>query len=295
MEKIQPQGQEQMIDFPKIKGILGKAYDIRRLMAPGGEEVVTKGSGFGELTNDTEIGADKILGQKLVAYLEESFRNIPFEVEVEGVGRVSKNVSPDSNIDYYITLDPLDGSLNFRLRGKTLGLPYTTALAIFERTSPTYKDCVAGGVIDLRSGDIWAALRGKGATLNGLPCRTSGATKVNLKEGIVIGEFYYPENRELLLKLFKGERGWLRNPGSAAYEMALVASGQADAFICDRQKAHELGSAYLLVAEAGGYVCDFEGQDLADRDYQFNSQTPVIVASTRDLALEIVGRIKSTP
>ncbi len=285
--------QEQSVTLPRIERILSKAYEISRLMPKGAEEIVTQGAGFGNLVADTEIGADKIIGEKLVAYLKESFASVPFKIEVEGAG-IFSNVPADSKIKYYITLDPLDGSLNFRLRGETLGLPFSTALAMFEGDSPTFKDCVGAGITDLRNGDVWAAVRGKGANLNGFPCKTSGATQVNLKEGIIIGEFYYPENRELLTRIFKGEKGWLRNPGSASYEMALVASGQADAFICDRQKAHELGAAFLLVSEAGGYVCDFEGHSLAERDYHFNSQIPVIAASTKELALELVERIRNS-
>jgi hypothetical protein len=46
------------------------------------------------------------------------------------------------------------------------------------------------------------------------------------------------------------------------------------------------------VKEAGGYVCDFQGNDLAERVYEFNSQVPVVVAATKELANRIVNRIE---
>ncbi|HRH31779.1 MAG TPA: inositol monophosphatase family protein, partial [bacterium] len=102
-----------------------------------------------------------------------------------------------------------------------------------------------------------------------------------------------PENREKVFRAFSDVKGWLRSPGSAAYEMASVASGQAAAFICDRQKQHELGAGYALVKGAGGVAVDWDGQDLGSRVYDFKTQTPVILAANRQIAdqlLELLNR-----
>ncbi len=267
----------------------------RWVLAGVGEEggkIAEEGAGFGDLKKDTEITADKILGEYFLSAFKRSLNSSPFAIQIEGLSAGERQVFNGSfeQSKHYITVDPLDASLNYKLKGETLGLPHSAIVGIFNKPNPTFADCVMAGSIDFRSGDTWIAEKGKGCFLNDKRCGTSGKSDVDIKNGIIIGEFYYPENRELLLRLFRGEKGWLRNPGSAAYEMSLVASGQADAFICDRQKGHELGAAYLLVTEAGGYACDLAGRNLSEREYRFNSQFPVILASTQGLALKILER-----
>jgi myo-inositol-1(or 4)-monophosphatase len=283
---------QELMKIETLGKILQKAHRVCVSIGQEGEEIIKRGVGFGELGNDTEIKADKIIGQALIKSFEEYLQGIPFTIEVEGLGRFDKDLSEETKAKYYITVDPLDGSLNYRLKGETLGLPFSSVVAVFEDSDPQFQDCLMAGVIDLRNGDLWVAQRNKDCFVNGKRCTTSGKKEIDLRNGIIIGEFYYPENRELLVKIFEGEKGWLRNPGSAAYEMSLVASGQADAFICDRQKSYELGAVYCLVKEAGGYVCDFQGNDLAERVYEFNSQVPVVVAATKELANRIVNRIE---
>lgn len=73
--------------------------------------------------------------------------------------------------------------------------------------------------------------------------------------------------------------------------MALVASGQAVAFICDRQKMHELGAGYALVKGAGGVVVDFEGNDLGPKEYDFNKQMPVILAANKNIVDQLIELI----
>lgn len=255
-------------------------------------EIINEGDGFGELIKDTEIKADRRLGLFFLDSFTEHFSSLPFTIDVEGLGEKNINTKENEDSLFYVTVDPLDGSLNLKTRGLTKGLPYSSCVSIFEKTGPKFENCLVGGVIDLRNGDLWVAEKGKGCFINGESAKTSGQQKVDLKNGIIIGEFYYPENRQVLMKVFGEDKGWLRNPGSAAYEMSLVASGQADAYICDRQKSHELGAAYRMVTEAGGFVCDFDGNELNDRDYIFNSQIPVILAASEELAQEILHRLE---
>jgi fructose-1,6-bisphosphatase/inositol monophosphatase family enzyme len=102
---------------------------------------------------------------------------------------------------------------------------------------------------------------------------------------------YYPDNRQRLARAFAGEKGWLRSCGSAAYEMALVASGTAVAFVCGSQKQHELGAGYALVKGAGGVAVDWDGRDLGVRTYDFKTQTPVVLACNMAIADQILERL----
>ncbi len=280
------------IDKEFLSHVLNEAYDFcTSSIDKKGQEIISEGEGFGDLVSDTEIRADKELGVFFAEEFKEYFSGLPFEIEIEGQGITKVNISENQDSRFYITVDPLDASLNFKSKGQTKGLPYSSSVSVFKNTNPKFEDCITAGVVDLRNGDLWVAEKNKGCFINGQPTKTNGKRKIDLKNGIIIGEFYYPENRQVLMKAFGKDKGWLRNPGSAAYEMSLVASGQADAYICDRQKSHELGAAYRMVTEAGGFACDFEGNELGDRNYDFNSQVPVILAASEELAREILSRL----
>ncbi len=261
----------------------------------GGGRIVYEGGAFGDTKNDTETAADIALG---------AFYRDKLLAEVPNMGRISIESSDPALKDQrfstgsalWATCDPLDGSLNYRTRGNTGGLPYSSVITILDVSeNATFNNVIAAGIIDCRNSDLWLghkdALGLCHATVNDFQARTAQEEKLDLGRMIVIGEFYYPDNRAKLVHAFEGEKGWLRNPGSAAYEMALVASGQAVAFICDRQKQHELGAAYLLTKAAGGVAIDFEGKDIGPRTYDFVSQTPVILACNMAIAEQILERL----
>lgn len=274
-----------------IYGGLHVALTRTRSLGERGAGVIHEGAAFGDHTNDTEIEADRTLGMALAEHF--GAHRCVREVTVEGDMGVRKDTGA-----LLVFIDPLDGSLNYRNRRGSLGLPYSTALTIVRipesRVGIRFCDIVAAGVVDLRSGDTWAAVKDGGTFLNGHAGTVANVQLLGLAQQIVIGEMYYPENRALMARIFVDQRGWLRNPGSAAYEMALVSSGTAVAYVCGSQKHHELGAGYLLVTEAGGAAVDFEGHDLADHEYQFSSQGSVILASNRTVADQIVSRISAT-
>jgi myo-inositol-1(or 4)-monophosphatase len=247
------------------------------------EKVIREGKEFGDLEDDTVIRADIQIGGLILGFL----RGIGIDLKAiikteEGDEIIGKHPK------YLITLDPLDGSLNWQKRRR---LPYTATMAVFSLLNPKFSDCHTAGTIDLRNGTLWIAGKGEGCFVDGKRCYTNGVEEIG-KGNIIIAEFYYPDNREIIVEAFRDFRGYLRNSGSAAYELTLVADGAADAFICRTQKNHELGPAYRLIKEAGGTVIDWEGKDLGSRNYEFSVQTPVIAAATPELAQEILERVQ---
>jgi fructose-1,6-bisphosphatase/inositol monophosphatase family enzyme len=285
-----------------------------------GRDVVREGAAFGDLNDDTELRGDLALGAYLARMLVHRLPRVR-RVTVEGLGEFPGNPAGD----LWATVDPIDGSLNYLHAGGMTGLPFVTCVTLLRDSSRvTFADVVAAGVIDLRHGldDLWysevdvadqyTTLAGRLEVNNGWmrhqwrrltggglddvgrrlkPARVLQVSNLDLAKMVVIGEFYYPENRKLMVAAFAGEKGWLRNPGSAAYEMACVASGQTAAFICDRQKQHELGAAYALVLGAGGVAVDLDGRDLGSRVYDFKTQTPVILAANQRIADQIIERL----
>ena len=260
-----------------------------------GDIIVRQGGAFGDHRFDTDIRADLVLGQFLAAsILSDSksrfFSNIGHITVESGMDRVTNQG------DLWVTIDPLDGSLNYKCKGDTAGFPYTVCITVLaKKEDATFNDIVAGIVYDLRNGDLWVAMRQEDGTfettINGNKAHMHRMDTVDLGTSIIIAEMYYVDNREIVARAFHDQKGWLRSPGSAAYEMASVASGQATAFICGTQKQHELGAGYALVKGAGGVAVDWDGVDLGPRPFTFKDQTPVILASTPSLAVELVIRL----
>lgn len=258
-----------------------------------GTRVIKEGS-FGDSFNDAELTADKITGEKITELLVSvaKEKNIK-RITVEG----SEDLIIGNGDGNWFCIDPIDGSLNYKMRGNTIGLPFSCAITVLSKCDNAhFKDIIAAGIMDLRSGDIWLSEKDSSGnfatTINNAVAKPLAADRIDLGQMIIIGEMYYPENREKLIKIFSGMKGWLRSLGSAAYEIALVSSGQIAAFICDRQKQHELGAGYALIKGAGGVAVDFEGNDLKYRLYDFKTQTPTILAVNDKIAAEIIGRLR---
>ncbi|MEX2144868.1 MAG: inositol monophosphatase family protein [Candidatus Spechtbacterales bacterium] len=278
----------------EIKDILIKCSNVLNSLS-NGEKIFSAGSSFGSLSKDTELVADKVLS----GVVTESLLS---RAECLNVGRISIEGTPDifvsgGNDRFWWCVDPLDGSLNYKMRQNTTGLPFAAVITVLEKVrGAKFSDVIAAGVIDLRNGDMWLASRlvkGKYYTLvNGHRAESSRCTELDIGSNIVIGEMYYPSNRQIVSGIFKNKKGWLRNTGSAAYEMALVASGTAVLFLCNSQKQHELGAAYALVKGSGGVVVDFDGNDVANREFLFNAQTPVLVAANNKIAEQVLAKLK---
>ena len=108
--------------------------------------------------------------------------------------------------------------------------------------------------------ELFAAVRGEGATLDGVPIRVSGRTE--LARAIVATGFSYEAERraaqaELLLSMLPRVRD-IRRAGAAALDLCQVASGRVDAFYERGLKHWDEAAGRLIVQEAGGVVAELE-------------------------------------
>ncbi len=278
------------IEPNQLAEILRQAKDQLLLLKDGGR-IVKQGGAFGDLTNDTELAADKALGEFFRETIDQ-LRGV-CRVTVEGLTEdLTRTIS-----GLWVTVDPIDGSLNYKMRGETPGEPHTSVVTVLsDDRDVSFDHVVLAGLNDLRRGSdqlwlTWKDEDGYHSTLNGQPLKTLSDTKLDIGKQIVMVETYYPSNRDLINKIFAGQKGNLSRYGSAAYEMAQVATGKAAAFICDQQKQHELGMAYALVKGAGGVALDFDGKDLGSRVYNFKTQTPCILAANQEISLQLLDLI----
>lgn len=157
---------------------------------------------------------------------------------------------------YVWIVDPLDGTTNF-----THGHPIfavTIALQV--------NDAIELGVVfDPLRAEMFTALRGQGAWLNDRPMQVS-STK-SLDRSLLVTGFAYDrrtnpinnlrEHNEFIMKV----QGVLRS-GSAAIDLASVASGRVDGYWEYRLAPWDMAAGQLLVREAGGQVTDLHGDEL---------------------------------
>ena len=150
---------------------------------------------------------------------------------------------------YCWVIDPLDGTRNF-----AAGLPcFSTSVAVLENGSP-----VVAVVLEHHTKQLYTATYGDGARLNGEPIRVAGADAFHDR---LIG---VPSSKDPLSVAVLGS--WLRtkgmilrNLGSTAMHLALVASGALDAAFCKQCKIWDIAAGALLISEAGGLLTDEKG------------------------------------
>jgi myo-inositol-1(or 4)-monophosphatase len=157
--------------------------------------------------------------------------------------------------DYRWYVDPLDGTTNY-----ANGIPlFSVSLALTDR----HMRPLVGVVYNPISGELYGAQRGAGVTRNGQPVSVSAKTA--LGDCVLATGFpYQQEARERVLRewerLLNHARS-LRRIGSAALELAWVASGRLDGFWEPNLHPWDCLAGILCVQEAGGAVTDYQGED----------------------------------
>ncbi len=151
-------------------------------------------------------------------------------------------------------IDPLDGTTNF-----LHGLPvFCVSVAL------SVKGRVEHGVVyDPLRDEIFSASRGDGAQLNGRRIRVSGAAR--LDRALLGTGFPYRDSNKALrpyLNMFRRaieSSAGVRRPGSAALDLAYVASGRYDAFWETGLAKWDIAAGGLIVREAGGIISALDG------------------------------------
>lgn len=162
-------------------------------------------------------------------------------------------------------IDPLDGTTNY-----AHGYPcFCVTIALEHRG-----EVVIGVTYDPTRDELFAAEKGRGATLNGKPIRVS-ATE-NLGDALVVTGFPYDikQRRDFarhLTEFLLASRG-VRRDGSAAIDLAYVACGRFDGFWEEGLNPWDVAAGTLLIKEAGGMVSNYDGT-------VFNIYTPPICTS----------------
>jgi myo-inositol-1(or 4)-monophosphatase len=172
-------------------------------------------------------------------------------------------------------IDPIDGTANF-LRGishwcVSIGL-------VVDRKA------MIGFVFDPIAGELFSAVSGKGAFLNGQPIKVSGETDIR-RARVGLGFSYrrpvapHAHDVEVLLDA----RCEYSRLGSGALGMAYVAAGRFDGYWERHINAWDVAAGLAIVVEAGGRTNDFFAGDAMKVGNEVLAVTPALFGPLSDL------------
>lgn len=156
-------------------------------------------------------------------------------------------------------VDPLDGTTNF-----AHGYPQFSVNIALQIDGQT----VLGVTYDPLRDELFTALRGQGAFLNGRPIHVSATPR--LADSLLVTGFPYdrktsPQNNLAQFGAFLMRSQGVLRPGSAALDLAAVACGRLDGYWEFKMNPWDLAAGALMVAEAGGRVSDPSGGPIGAR------------------------------
>jgi len=180
---------------------------------------------------------------------------------------------------YNWIIDPLDGTTNF-----LHNIPcYSVSVAL---------ECegkvILGVIYDIVPDECFYAWKDGGAYLNDNKIEVSNVQSLN--KSVVATGFPYQlfdkfDNYMIIIKRFVEQTHGLRRFGSAAIDMAYVASGRFDGYYEFSINPWDIAAGIILIQEAGGIVSDFKGGD----DYLFSGEIAV-GSAVQPKMLEIINQ-----
>ncbi len=154
--------------------------------------------------------------------------------------------------EYRWVIDPLDGTGNYVHR-----FPYYCVSIGLEHQGRL----VVGAIYDPTRDELFSAMKGSGAFLNGQRIRCSEVDKIT--EAMCMASLPVKTSAESpaigrFLKVIS-EAQSVQRSGSAALNLCYVASGRIDAFWSTNLKPWDMAGGVLIVEEAGGRVTQTGG------------------------------------
>jgi myo-inositol-1(or 4)-monophosphatase len=165
----------------------------------------------------------------------------------------------DANSEFQWVIDPIDGTVNF-----FYGMPHFAISIALRRAGRI----ITGVIYDPMRDELWAVEESGTPTLNGQPIAVS--TRTELSEAVVsvgVAKSIDSINRGLpLFERMARSAKKCRMMGSAALDIAYVASGRLDAYIESSISLWDVAAGLLLVERAGGKV-QLEPHETAPEKY----------------------------
>jgi len=189
--------------------------------------------------------ADLMSEEIIISLIKDNFPHHAVLAEESGQ---SKNQS-----DYLWIIDPLDGTTNFSMHNPL----WSISIGLVKNN-----EFLLGLVYAPFMDEMFVAEKDKGASLNGKKIKVS-----KNKSGKILNTFCHGTKEKDIKRAIryyqkqKLEALDCRQMGSAAIELAFVATGRTESFLAPGARDWDVAAGVLLVWEAGGIVTDFKGEE----------------------------------
>lgn len=232
------------MDFEKIKNTgISAAYKSAEILNHYlGRLPAIRKKGPNDLVTIADIESEK----KIIETIRLQFPDHEIVAEESGLNKTS------SSACQWI-VDPLDGTTNFAHQIPIFSISIAFALN---------NDVVVGIILNPVTGELFTAISGDGAKLNGKPIRVSD--EKNISDSLLVTGFPYDVESILdpAMTRFKrcilSSRG-VRRLGSAALDLCFIACGRFDGFWEENLKPWDTAAGMLIAKEAGAKITDFSG------------------------------------
>lgn len=223
--------------------IVDAARDLKRLPAHAKEH------------GDIAANADAEAENAIIATLRAAFPEHAILGAESGeiVGQLPDTDAPGGKGGFRWLIDAVDGTVNF-----VHGYPYyAVSIALTRGTEVTH-----AAVLDPVRDEMFTAVRGKGAQMDGTPLRVSACLEL---EQALIGTVFPQRDSPRLpaylptLHAVVAHCAGVRRGGAGALDLCYLAAGRLDGFWVTSLKPWDIAAGALIVKEAGGRVGDFAG------------------------------------
>lgn len=243
---------------------------------PGTEESAGdfgRGAG-GDISRKIDIVAEKTV----LDYLKEV--NFPCIVLGEECGRVELSKNPEG----FLIMDAVDGSTN-----AVRGIPFSCCSLAFA-TKDKLSSVTDAVIIDLYTGDMYSASKGKGSFMNGKKITVHKKKPLYFVVGVDLSGIS-PSLLQRLSPIISASNH-IRHFGAVALELAIFASGRVDLFVDLREKLRitDVAAGYLISLEAGGVIVDKNANPL-DSSLGYDQRISFIAASSQEILNETLEKL----
>ncbi len=258
-----------IIDQADVERVIGIARDAGELvlsMQRAGLQNVSSKSNANDLVTEADLASEQLIRDALAA----DFPGVGFWGE-------ESNQLPDDETFWLV--DPIDGTVNY-----AHGVPYFAVNIALNKGGET----LLAVTLALPNETVYWGQVGEGAYVRngGSDARLQVNTIERLQDSLLSTGFPYTraetaDNNAMEFAYFMPRCRGVRRMGTAAVDLALVASGVFAAHWEGDLNPWDIAPGALLIREAGGRVTDYEGNDWTHANRQFiaSNGNPLIHAS----------------